>query len=194
MKATFRSEPLTAANWNALEDLFGKSGASNGCWCMWPRMGSAYSRRTREENRSELKRLTESAPSPGVLVFDGDLCVGWSQVAPRRDLAWIAQRKQFGPVDDEPVWAIGCFVVRREYRAQGVSSVLIEAAVEHARKAGAAILEAYPVDTDVPGHTRNLFMGVASTFARQGFEVVLRRRADRPVMRKELRSAPGGAH
>jgi hypothetical protein len=28
--------------------------------------------------------------------------------------------------------------------------------------AGAPALEAYPVDTDVPGHTRNLFLGVAS--------------------------------
>jgi hypothetical protein len=28
--------------WPALEDLFGKWGASNGCWCMHWRIGGAY--------------------------------------------------------------------------------------------------------------------------------------------------------
>jgi hypothetical protein len=42
----------------------------------------------------------------------------------------------------------------------------------------------------VPGHTRNLFPGVASVFARHGFEVVARRKPDRPVMRRETGS-PG---
>ena len=42
------------------------------------------------------------------------------------------------------------------------------------------------MDTAVPGHTRNLFLGVASAFAEQGFQVVARRQPDRPVMRKVL--------
>ena len=36
-------------------------------------------------------------------------------------------------------------------------------------------LEVYPVDTTVPGHTGNLFPGVASAFARHGFQVIVRR-------------------
>ena len=63
---------------------------------------------------------------------------------------------------------------------------LIEAAVAVAASAGAPALEAYPVDSAVPGHTRNLFLGVASAFARHGFRVVPRRQPDRPVMRKAL--------
>jgi len=55
-----------------------------------------------------------------------------------------------------------------------------------ATAAGAPALEAYPVDTAVPGHTRNLFLGVASVFAEHGFQVVARRQPDRPVMRKVL--------
>jgi hypothetical protein len=43
-----------------------------------------------------------------------------------------------------------------------------------------------PVDTTVPGHTGNLFPGVASAFARHGFQVIARRKPDRPVMRREL--------
>jgi len=58
------------------------------------------------------------------------------------------------------------------------------------RAAGAPALEAYPVDTAVPGHTGNLFPGTASAFTRHGFEVVARRKPDRPVMRRILRPAP----
>jgi len=45
-------------------------------------------------------------------------------------------------------------------------------------------VEAYPVDTAVPGHTRNLFPGVASVFAAHGFREVTRHKGDRPVMRR----------
>jgi hypothetical protein len=69
-------------------------------------------------------------------------------------------------------------------------AALIEAAVEAAAAAGAPALEAYPVDTAVPGHSRNLFPGVASVLARHGFEVIARRRPDRPVMRRWF-SRPG---
>ena len=63
---------------------------------------------------------------------------------------------------------------------------LIEAAVGVAATAGAPALEAYPVDTTVPGHTRNLFLGVASVFAQHGFQAVARHQPDRPMMRKVL--------
>jgi hypothetical protein len=61
---------------------------------------------------------------------------------------------------------------------------LIDAAADAAAAAGAPALEAYPVDTAVPGHSRNLFLGVASVFAQHGFHVVARRQPDRPMMRK----------
>jgi hypothetical protein len=71
---------------------------------------------------------------------------------------------------------------------------LIRAAIPVAASAGAPALEAYPVDTAVEGHTRNLFPGVASAFAKQDFQVVARHKPDRPVMRKTLTaSAISGA-
>ena len=44
---------LTPDLWPALEDLFGKSGAWNGCWCMYWRIGSAYRKRPRQRNKTE---------------------------------------------------------------------------------------------------------------------------------------------
>jgi GNAT superfamily N-acetyltransferase len=74
--------------------------------------------------------------------------------------------------------------VRRTHRGDGVMSALIEAALPVADAGGAPAVEAYPVDTSVPAHTRNLFPGTASAFARHGFRVVARRKPDRPVMRR----------
>src|ERR1700691_6142997 len=63
----------TAERWAALEDLFGKAGASNGCWCMYWRIGPRYAQRPRTDNRRDLHRLTVSGAPPGLLAFDGDV-------------------------------------------------------------------------------------------------------------------------
>jgi len=178
--------PLTLEYWPALEDLFGRAGASNGCWCMYWRIGPRYQDRPRAENRDDLRRLAASPQPPGLLAFDGDLAVGWCELAPRAELGWLARTRYLAPVDDLPVWSLPCFYVRRAHRGQRVMDALIEAAVPVAAAAGAPALEAYPVDTAVPGHTGNLFPGLASAFARRGFAVVARRKPDRPVMRRPL--------
>lgn len=178
--------PLSEATWPALENLFGRAGASSGCWCMYPRLGPSYWKRPRDENRADLKRLASTTPAPGLLAFDGDQCVGWCQVAPRTDLAWIAQKPLYGQTDDPTAWAVPCFFVRRSHRHLGVTDALLEAAIPHARNNGATILDACPVDTAVEKHTRNMFPGIASTFARHGFQEIERHRKDRPVMRLTL--------
>lgn len=176
--------PVTAELWPALEELFGRAGASNGCWCMYWRIGPAYRGRPREDNKRDLEQLARSPRPPGLLAFDGGLAVGWCELGPRADLGWLARGRYLRPVDDLPVWSVPCFYVRRSHRRQGVMGALIDAAVAAAAAAGAPALEAYPVDTAVPGHTGNLFMGVASAFPRRGFQVVARRQPDRPVMRR----------
>jgi hypothetical protein len=65
-------------------------------------------------------------------------------------------------------------------------TALIEGAVERARSSGAPAVEAYPVDTSVPGSSRNLFTGTASAFEKAGFVVVARHGTSRPVMRFDL--------
>jgi len=181
--------PLTATWWPALEDLFGPAGASNGCWCMYWRIGPRYRERPRADSKHDLEQLAASRRPPGLLAFDGGIAVGWCELAPRTDLGWLAHTQHLRPVDDLPVWSIPCFYIRRTHRRQGVMDALIEAALPVAASAGAPAVEAYPVDTAVPGHTGNLFPGVASAFTRHGFRVVARRKPDRPVMRKGLTSS-----
>jgi len=184
VKLTVR--PLVPDLWPALEDLFGKRGASNGCWCMYWRIGGAYRQRPRERNRAALRAVVRRGPPPGLLAFDGPLAVGWCQLTPRRAVPWLDGTRLLERVDDVPVWSLSCFYVRRSHRRQGVTSALIRAALKAARRAGAPALEAYPVDTGQPKSTSNLFTGTASTFARAGFKEVARRVPHRPIMRHDL--------
>jgi GNAT superfamily N-acetyltransferase len=184
MKLTIR--PLTPDLWPALEDLFGKIGACNGCWCMYWRIGSAYRKRPREENQAAFREVVEHGPPPGLLAFDGDVAVGWCQLTPRDALPWLDRAWRLKRVDVVPVWSLSCFYVRRGYRRRGVTSVLIAAALKAAKRVKAPALEAYPLDAALTPSASGT--GYASTFARAGFKTVARRVPPRPMMRHDLKA------
>jgi len=179
--------PLTPDLWSALEDLFGKGGASNGCWCMYWRIGSEYHKRAREKNRNAFRRIVTHGPPPGLLAFDGERVVGWCQLTPRAELRWLHRTRLFVAVDEMPVWAVSCFYVRRGYRRQGVMSALIAGALKAAKQASAPAVEAYPVDPARSGSTANVFTGTTAAFRRAGFTTVARRVRSRPIMRHDLK-------
>lgn len=182
----FDVRPATPDLWPALEDLFGPQGASNGCWCMYWRIGRAYSQRPRSENKADFQAIVGKGPPPGLVAMDGDLAVGWCQVTPRSVIPYIEKKRFLAGVDGQGVWSISCFYIRRGYRRRGVSAALIEAAIAVAARAGAPSLEAYPIDNETPGASSNAFTGIASAFRRAGFREVARRSAARPVMRRAL--------
>ncbi len=185
MKLTIRA--LTPDLWPAFEDLFGKHGASNGCWCMYWRIGSAYRKRPREENKKAFRKIVKRGPPPGLLAFDGELAVGWCQLTSRADLPWLDKTRLLQRVDDVPVWALSCFYIRRGYRRQGVMTALIAAAAKAAKRAKAPALEAYPVDTSQPNSSSDVFTGTAGAFTRAGFKTVASRVPQRPIMRLSFR-------
>lgn len=180
--------PLTPKLWPALEDLFGENGACNGCWCMYWRIGKAYCKRPFVKNKAELHDIVKKGPSPGLLAFQGDMAVGWCQLTPRDALPWLDRTWRLRRVDDVPVWSISCFYIRKGYRRQGITSALIAGALKAAKRAGAPALEAYPLDADLTGSSS--WTGYASTFARAGFRVVGCQTPPRPIMRRDLTTAP----
>jgi GNAT superfamily N-acetyltransferase len=145
----FIIRPLTPDLWPALENLFGPLGACNGCWCMYWRIGAAYRKQAREANKAAFQEVVKNGPPPGLIAFDGDVPVGWCQLTPRDSLPWLDRAWRLRRIDDVPVWSISCFYVRKGYRRRGVTSALIKAAIDAARKAGAPALEAYPLDGDL---------------------------------------------
>ena len=91
------------------------------------------------------------------------------------------------PLDDPDVWAVSCFVVRREHRGQGLNARLLAAAVDFAREHGARVVEAYPVDTRRAARASNeLYHGILSVFEDAGFREVARPKPDRAIVELEL--------
>ncbi len=184
---TLTVRPLTPDLWPQLEELFGRVGACNGCWCLYWRIGSAYTQRPRDDNRKAFKRIVTKGPPPGLLAFSGDVAVGWVQVTPRAALPKLATARFTRAVDDMPVWSVSCFYVRKGWRGKGVSKALIDAAVAYARKAKAPALEAYPMTTDTHRSNAGMFTGSASAFAKAGFKIVAEPAPHRPTMRLDLK-------
>jgi GNAT superfamily N-acetyltransferase len=183
LKLTIR--PLTPELWPALEELFGESGPCSKCWCMYWRIGAAYRKESRDANRTAFHKIVKAGPPPGLLAFDGDLAVGWCQLTPRDALPWLDRQKTLRRVDELPVWSLSCFWIRIGYRKQGVTSTLILAAIKAAKRAGAAALEAYPLDAEKTPSSSST--GFVTTFERLGFKTVAARVSARPIMRHDLK-------
>jgi ribosomal protein S18 acetylase RimI-like enzyme len=180
--------PLTPERWPDLEAVFLAKGCSvaRGCWCMYYRE-SGRQTPARAARKARLKALATAGPPPGLIGYRGRVPVGWVSLGPREDFAKLARSPVMKAVDDRPVWSIVCFVVPSEFRGQGVAQALLAAAVEYARKHGATLLEAYPVDRPARSHDDAMWFGAKSMYDRAGFGEVARRRPQRPIMRLATR-------
>jgi GNAT superfamily N-acetyltransferase len=178
-------KPVTSAEWKDLTKLFGPRGACSNCWCMWWRLPrSRFNAGRSGANRRALKSLIDGGTVPGVLAYDGDRAVGWCAIAPREQYASLERSRVLARIDLQPVWSIVCFFVARDYRRQGLTVKLIKAAVSHAKKNGARIVEGYPSDSPEGGMPDAfVYTGLASAFARAGFTEAARRSPRRAVWR-----------
>lgn len=186
--------PLTPGRWGDLEAIFKARGCSvaRGCWCMYYRRSGAHEPppgKTRSQaNRAELKALVDSGPPPGLIGYRGKTPVGWISLGPREEFAKLERSPVMKPVDAQPVWSVICFVVPAEHRGQGVARALLDAGIEYARKRGAKLVEAYPVDRRGRSSDDTMWFGAKSMYDKAGFVEVARRKAGRPVVRYAIRA------
>jgi GNAT superfamily N-acetyltransferase len=193
-RAAIETAPLAPERWHDLEVVFGGGRGDCGrCWCMYWRLPRrAFDAAQGGEARSLFRARVEAGPPPGLLAYRAGDPVGWVQVGPRADVpAWNGARRLSAPTPDAPaddprVWGISCFVTRAGSRRQGIAVALLEGAIDWARANDARVLEACPVDVDANLPANSLYHGIASTFRKVGFREIVRRRADRPLMRLEL--------
>jgi GNAT superfamily N-acetyltransferase len=185
----YESHPLTPDRWPDLKTLFGKSGASGGCWCMFWRLPHAkFIKMKGEENCQAFKSLVEAGPPPGLLAYAGNNPIGWIALAPRSEYNRLEKSRILRPVDERPTWSITCFYVARPFRKKGVTLMLLKAAAQYARQQGASLLEGYPIDTTGQEKLQDssIYTGIMSAFIRAGFVEVERRSPTRPIMRLDL--------
>jgi GNAT superfamily N-acetyltransferase len=151
-----------------------------GCWCMWWRDRSLEHG---EPKKRALEALVRSGREPGLLAYDDGDPVGWVSIAPRADYRALLRSPQYRPRDeDDGVWSIVCYAVDRYARRRGVTSALLEAAVAHACRRGATVVEAYGHNTKTDD-----YMGWRGLYLSHGFEVA-RVASKRSIMRRRCRS------
>lgn len=138
----------------------------------------------RDKNKASFRQIVKRGPPPGLIAFDGDIAVGWCQLTPRDALPWLDRAWRLKRVDQVPVWSLSCFYVRIGYRKQGVTSALISAAPRAAKRAGAAAVEAYPLDAD---KTPPSASGTGYV-ERAGFKIVACHVPARAIMRHDLKA------
>ncbi len=112
--------------------------------------------------------------------------VGWCAVAPRAEFPSLDRSPVARRVDEAEVWSINCFYIDKAWRRKRLMRRLIEAAVAHAARSGAEIVEAYPLEPADRKPRSDAFLGLAAAFGECGFVEVARRRPARPVMRRHL--------
>lgn len=180
MDAKLTFKPVTAGTVGDFEALFGAKGGPNWCWCMAFRATSTELKDAKSPARKQqmLDRIHGGVPV-GLVGYDRGTPVAWVSVAPKQTF----QKGLGGAEDSDKIWSLTCMFIARSHRKRGLSGQLIEAAARHAKKHGASLLEAYPVDPDSPSYRH---MGFVPAFKRAGFEAQGREGTRRHVMQLPL--------
>lgn len=184
--------PATSEGWPDVRTLFSGHGEL-GCWCQyWRKPSSEYRRGGPDLGEEGLRRQVMEDPPPGMLAYVADEPAGWLGLWPRERLERLARSRTIPKIDDRPVWAIVCFMVRVGYRRKGVARALLHGAIDYARDRGVPALEAYPIDPQ-GGRIDVAFgyVGFTPMFEAAGFRRIVEtaaRSARRPriLMRLEL--------
>lgn len=186
-------EPATADRFDDAQHALSGGGDGRGCQCQWWTITNAeFNRTTLDERRELLRDEVAAGPPPALIAYVDGEAAGWVRVGPRTRQVRLARTRSFAASeedwDDEDVWAVSCFVVRREHRNQGLNAQLLYAAIDHARAGGARVVEAYPLDPSAMKKVavNDLYHGALSTFLAAGFREVARPRPDLAIVSLDL--------
>lgn len=148
-------------------------------------------RRFGKGNKRVFQQIVDAGNRPGILAYHVGQPAGWRSIAPREEFCVLDRSPTLKRLEDQPVWTLACFFISKPYRRRGLTAVLIRSAIPCVGERRAKITEAYRLST---GITKLLpyerFMGIESTFARQGFHVVARRSDRRLLMHYLIEAQP----
>jgi len=194
--------PANEASWDDLVAVFGTADYACRCRCQRLKVVGWIWRDSTLEQRKAMQREQTACGDPAAAATSGLVAyvdgepAGWVAVEPRTAypklltlrLPWTGRDED---KDDDTVWAVTCFVVRKGYRGRGLTYVLARAAVDFARERGARVVEGYPMITQ-PGKEvtwGELNVGARQVFEDAGFAEVSHPTIRRVVMRIDF--APG---
>ncbi len=169
----WETHPVTLDRFEDFADVINRSRRPTHCWCLSHRLQPAEIQSLGDGSREgAMRALCEREHPPGVVTYRDGVPVGWCSIGPRSEIPRLRDSRLIRPVDDVPVWSIICVVVRTGHRRTGVTSPMLEGAVEYAAANGAPAVEAYPVDPPGRMDLTMAFVGTKAMFERAGFRVV----------------------
>ena len=197
--------PANQASWADLKAVFGDRDSGR-CNCQrFKTRGWFWEQATDEQRAASLRDqancdepeatsttgLIAYLRAPGATTSGERIGVGWVAVEPRTEyprllgLPTVWKGRPGEDKQDDSVWSVTCFVVRKGYRKRGITYALAAAAVDYARANGARALEGYAMLTQ-PGKEitwGELHVGARQVFAEAGLTEVSRPSVRRAVMR-----------
>lgn len=190
---TITTELATSARWDDVQHALTGGGDGASCQCIWPMLRNKdWDRTTTPERTEMLRHELDAGPPPGLIAYVDGEAAGWIRIGPRSAQRRLEYTRTIAAATDEPfddaaVWAVTCFVVRREHRGRGLNTALLRAAIRHARDSGARLIEGYPVDTGGTNRRANeLFHGMLTTFLAEGFRQRGELKPGRPLVALDL--------
>jgi GNAT superfamily N-acetyltransferase len=150
--------PANEASWDDLIAIFGTTDYPGRCQCQRFKIPGWFWRDSTQEQRTALHQAQTASGEPGAAATSGLVAyldgqpAGWVAVEPRTAypklrtsrVVWAGRDED---KDDDRIWAVTCFAVRKGYRGRGLTYPLARATIDYARQRGARALEAYPMIT-----------------------------------------------
>jgi len=166
---------VTIDRWTDFEQLFESKGGPHYCWrTVWRLNENKNSIPGKAGKKASMYNRVIRGIQIGILAYLESESIGWCSIAPREP-----KRKLGGDETKEGVWSLVCFFIKKPFSSKGITSRLIDAAIEYANDNGAKYIEAYPVAPDSPSYG---FMGFVPTFEKAGFKFVKTAGTRRNVM------------
>ena len=191
--ATITTALASPEIWEDIQHALSGGGDGRSCQCVWPVLTQKDWKDTTLNDRTALfQHEIATGRSPGLVAYIDGAVAGWVRIGPRPAQRRLARTRNIvattqEPFDDDSVWAVTCFVVRKEHRGKGVNAALLAAAIEFARSSGARVVEGYPIDTTASSpNVNDLFHGALSTFLAAGFTEGARANPARPLVSLDL--------
>lgn len=176
---TFKFRPIDTESWSDFEMLMESKGSPHNCWCTaWIDIEKKNKKPEKSEKKASIKKRIKNGTPIGLLAYSNNEPIGWCAVAPRE-----AYKPLGGDETKDQVWSVVCFFIKRDFRGQSLTNLLLEEAIEYAKNHGAKYIEGYPVAPDSPSYR---FMGFKSTFKKANFKFIKNAGSRRNVMLREL--------
>ncbi|MDE0546682.1 GNAT family N-acetyltransferase [Microbacterium sp. C7(2022)] len=182
----------SADRFDDIQHALDGGGDGRSCQCQWWTLTNTQFNTTTADERRAIFAHEVASATPGLIAYVDGEPAGWVRIGPRTAQQRLSRTRAFHdatpPWEDDTVWAVTCFVVRREHRNTGLNARLLASTIEFARDNGARVIEAYPIDPNAGKKltANNLFTGVLSTFEAAGFAEIARPAPHRAIVNLSL--------